>query len=264
MVSENLLTYIKGCLTQGLTLTDVRNALALEGWQATYVEEALSAVKNDQAFASYFQEAKPEGGLKKLARSSALKALVLILVFGGLGYGLYTFVESRKTSPSPAGSSAPVPTAVPLTEGLTNHTDAGENYSFNYKKEWSLKSYGTLTGLASPETATNNPSKGLGYGDILISTVPYASSTKDAKTGSHQEQAMALAKQLTGTNPLTPLTVAGQAPNAALSSSGDDATLTLGIEGKSQMFLIQFPGVRSLTDLKPEETAVLNSFTILK
>jgi hypothetical protein len=173
---------------------------------------------------------------------------------------------------SSAQTNTPIITQSNL-EGISTYSSPEQGYGFQYLKLWQVKKQGTATSLVSPENQNSKDQTIALFGDVLVSSIPYAGPIGTPVPGvtamvnppfkSHDDQIKDLANQMTVGNKITPITLKGLSGYEAPSTVAEGSTYNVILQGSKNMILIQFPNKKSRLDLNLGQTTVLESIAEL-
>lgn len=286
MVDPELKSFITAQLAAGQKVEEIRGVLAAKGWPKNQLDEAipLPAVMTD----GVGEETAARGGFLTVKR-----AVILIVVLLALCTAVVAAVwaefnwnrqkDSMKIDVKKVTSEQGTAVVSATRSASIAYVSSEQGYGFMYPGTWELKKQGTLSSVASPEWQKGELYKRYGFGEVLVSSLPYTGTSSGQvasgvtiKTSpntvqkSSTDQVKDLATQLATNKKITGVKVSGllgmQAVTVAPASEAsagaslrDRSTLNMVFEGTKNILLVQFPVVSTQAELNEGQLMILRS-----
>lgn len=283
MVDPELKAFVSAQLAAGKKAEEIRGVLASKGWPKNQLDEAIPLATPSQD--SGTEKAEHEGFLtpKRAIFLIIVLNLLCIAVVGAV-WAEFNWNKNQEVSVTTPEVTKETVSEIPATSSATiNYVSPEQGYGFLYPGSWELRKQGTLSSIASPDWQRGESYKKYGFGEILVSSVPYTGTTSGqvtngvtvgaipkGSTKSPTDQVKELALKLASNKKITgvkidklvgmqAVTVASASGASAGASLRERSTLNIVFEGLKNIILIQFPEVSAQTELNDGQLMVLRS-----
>lgn len=197
--------------------------------------------------------------------------VVLLLAGGGI------LLTKPAPSPTPIATDGPsfkLPSAptVATNSGTLTYSNIQQGYGFNYLKSWIVDMQGSLTVAADPAFPDSKQCAAslekLLACNAMISSIPFMTSPTTAPgvtisgtppIKAHDQQTQDLASQLAVGSKATPIMIGTLSGYEITTTTTEGSTYNVLLQGQKNMILVQFPNMKSRTDLSNGQSTILQS-----